>query len=183
MRRCLDQAEQLLRRAHRLATRLCTGPRRYGCCAVRSFRRARQRSDGRRGRALNEQALQFAERALALEPDLAEGYAAKGNVLENLGRWIECKEGLPAEYRTRSEFRHRHQWYARNLSEEGYVDESAVEIKRAVRPGIVGAAYSRQLRCLSYLAGKIPEALVCSIGCWQFNQVLRRPAVLKAWPW
>src|SRR5262249_19170748 len=45
-----------------------------------------------KGRLLNEQALKWAESALTLDPDLAEGYAAKGNVLDNLGRWNESKE-------------------------------------------------------------------------------------------
>ena len=66
-----------------------------------------------KGRALNEQALQWAERALALDPDLAEGYAAKGNVLENLGRWTECKEAYRRSIELDPNFATGHQWYAR----------------------------------------------------------------------
>jgi TolB-like protein/Tfp pilus assembly protein PilF len=128
----LDRAEQLLRRAIALQPDFARADATMGfVLSVRSAELGIDPAAGE-GRALNEQALQWAERALALDPNLAEGYAAKGNVLENLGRWTECKEAYRRSIELDSNFATGHQWYARNLSEEGYIDESLAEMKRAV---------------------------------------------------
>ena len=111
------------------------------------------------GRALNEQALQWAERALALDPDLAEGYAAKGNVLENLGRWTECKEAYRRSIELDPNFATAHQWYARNLSEEGYIDEAMVEMKRAVELDPLAPRILDNYGGYLIWLGKYPEAL------------------------
>jgi tetratricopeptide (TPR) repeat protein len=111
------------------------------------------------GRALNEQALQWAERALALDPDLAEGYAAKGNVLENLGRWTECKEAYRRSIELDPNFATAHQWYARNLSEEGYIDETMVEMKRAVELDPLAPRILDNYGAYLIWVGKYPEAL------------------------
>src|SRR5438034_313538 len=59
-------------------------------------------------------------------------YAAKGNVLDNLGRWTESKEAYRRSIELDSNFATAHQWYARTLSQEGYMDEATAEMKRAV---------------------------------------------------
>ena len=47
---------------------------------------------------------------------------AKGNVLDNLGRWTESKEAYRRSIELDPNFATAHQWYARALSQEGYLD-------------------------------------------------------------
>jgi tetratricopeptide (TPR) repeat protein len=95
----------------------------------------------------------------ATDPDLAEGYAAKGNVLENLGRWTECKEAYRRSIELDPNFATAHQWYARNLSEEGYIDEAMVEMKRAVELDPLAPRILDNYAGYLIWLGKYPEAL------------------------
>jgi len=127
----LERAEQLLQRAIALQPDFARAYAGMGfVLSVRSAERGLDPMVGE-GRSLNEQALQWADRALALDPDLAEGYAAKGNVLDNLGRWTESKKAYHRSIELDPNFATGHQWYARTLSQEGYLDEAMVEIGRA----------------------------------------------------
>jgi Tfp pilus assembly protein PilF len=111
------------------------------------------------GRSLNEQALQWAEKALALDPDLAEGYAAKGDALEILGQWTEAKEAYRRSIELDPNFATAHQWYARTLSEEGYMDEAMVEMKRAVALDPLAPRILDNYATYLIAAGKYTEAL------------------------
>ncbi|MBI2813049.1 MAG: tetratricopeptide repeat protein [Opitutae bacterium] len=108
---------------------------------------------------LGEQALVWADRALTLDPDLAEGYAAKGNALDRLGRWGEAKAAYRRSTELDPNYATGHQWYARSLSQEGYLDEALAEMRRAMEldplaPRILDN-YAAQLQW----AGRNAEAL------------------------
>ena len=119
----------------------------------------------------------------ALDPDLAEGYAAKGNVLENLGRWTECKDAYRRSIELDPNFATAHQWYARNLSEEGYIDEAMVEMKRAVELDPLAPRILDNYGAYLIWLGNIRKPLRSSIRCSPSNPILRRPYALKVWPW
>jgi tetratricopeptide (TPR) repeat protein len=125
--------------------------------SVRSVELGKDPMEGE-GRKLNEQALHWSERALTLDPDLAEGYAAKGNVLENLGRWTECKEAYRRSIELDPNFATAHQWYARNLSEEGYINEATVEMKRAVELDPLAPRILDNYGAYLIWLGRYPEA-------------------------
>jgi len=127
----LRQAEQLLLRAIALQPDFARAQAAMGF--VLSVRSSEENSPAvGDGQALNEQALKWADRALSLDPDLAEGYAAKGDALENLGRWTECKEAYRRSIELDPNYATARQWYARNLAEEGYIEEAMLQLKRAV---------------------------------------------------
>ena len=127
------------------------------------------------GRALNEQALTWAGTCPLPDPGLAEGYAAKGNALENLGRWTECKEAYRRSIELDPNFATARQWYARNLAEEGYIEEAMLQLKRAVDSirwrhvfWIITA------RILSG-CGDTRKPSRSSIGRWRSNPIWRKP--------
>jgi serine/threonine-protein kinase len=75
----------------------------------------------------------LAERAIALDPDLAEGYAARGYVM---ARSSGPAEPIAADFKRAVELRPNsadvHQWYAGFLAREGRYDEAFAEAERAV---------------------------------------------------
>ena len=155
----LDRAEHLLQRAIALQPDFARADAVMGfVLSVRVAERGIDPMAGE-GRALNEQALQWAERALALDPDLAEGYAAKGNALDNLGRWTECKEAYRRSIELDPNFATAHQWYARSLSQEGYLDEAITEMKRAVELDPLAPRILDNYAANLIWAGKFMEAL------------------------
>jgi len=90
---------------------------------------------------------------------LAEGYAAKGNVLDNLGRWTESKEVYRRSIELDPNFATGHQWYARTLSQEGYLDEAMAEMKRAVELDPLAPRILDNYATYLISAGRYREAL------------------------
>jgi TolB-like protein/Tfp pilus assembly protein PilF len=155
----LERAEQLLQRAIALQPDFARAQATMGfVLSVRSVERGDDPMAGE-GRSLNEQALQWAEQALAFDPDLAEGYAAKGNVLDNLGRWTECKQAYRRSIELDPNFATAHQWYARSLSQEGYLDQAMAEMKRAVELDPLAPRILDNYATYLISAGKYTEAL------------------------
>jgi TolB-like protein len=78
-------------------------------------------------------ALAVADRAIALDPDLAEGYAARGIISTHA--WAPA-QGIAADFKRALELRPNsaevHQWYAQFLSREGRNGEALAEAERAV---------------------------------------------------
>jgi eukaryotic-like serine/threonine-protein kinase len=78
-------------------------------------------------------AVAMADRAIALDSDLAEAYAARGRVLTSA--WAPA-EGIAADFKRALELRPNspdvHQWYAAFLSRQDRHDEALAEMERAV---------------------------------------------------
>ena len=78
-------------------------------------------------------AVAMADRAIALDADLAEAYAARGRAMTSA--WAPA-EGIAADFKRALELRPNspdvHQWYANFLSREGRHDEGLAEAERAV---------------------------------------------------
>jgi serine/threonine protein kinase/tetratricopeptide (TPR) repeat protein len=101
-------------------------------------------------------ALAMADRAIALDADLAEAYAARGRALT--AAWAP-PEGISADFKRALELRPNspdvHQWYANFLSREGHHDEALAEVERAVAldplaPGVRSAFSSVALAARRY---------------------------------
>jgi serine/threonine-protein kinase len=101
-------------------------------------------------------ALAMADRAIALDADLAEAYAARGRALT--AAWAP-PEGISADFKRALELRPNspdvHQWYAKFLSREGHHDEALAEVERAVAldplaPGVRSAFSSVALAARRY---------------------------------
>jgi eukaryotic-like serine/threonine-protein kinase len=78
-------------------------------------------------------ALAVAERAVALDSDLAEGHAARGIVMTHA--WAPA-QAISVDFKRALELRPNsaevHQWYAQFLSREGRTEEALAEAERAV---------------------------------------------------
>jgi eukaryotic-like serine/threonine-protein kinase len=78
-------------------------------------------------------AVAAADRAIALDSDLAEGYAARGRAMTSA--WAPA-EGISVDFKRALELRLNsadvHQWHARFLSRQGRYDDALAEIERAV---------------------------------------------------
>jgi serine/threonine-protein kinase len=78
-------------------------------------------------------ALDMADRATALDPDLAEGYATRGLTLTRA--WAPAEQ-IAGDFKRALELRPNsadvHQWYSHFLSRERHRDESLAEAERAV---------------------------------------------------
>jgi TolB-like protein len=101
-------------------------------------------------------ALAMADRAIALDADLAEAYAARGRALT--AAWAP-PEVISADFKRALELRPNspdvHQWYANFLSREGHHDEALAEVERAVAldplaPGVRSAFSSVALAARRY---------------------------------
>jgi TolB-like protein/tetratricopeptide (TPR) repeat protein len=101
-------------------------------------------------------AVAMADRAIALDADLAEAYAARGRALT--AAWAPA-EGISADFKRALELRPNspdvHQWYANFLSREGRHDEALAEVERAVAldplaPGVRSAFSSVALAARRY---------------------------------
>src|SRR5256712_150917 len=78
-------------------------------------------------------AVAMANRAIVLDSDLAEGYAARGRAM--MGAWAPA-QGIAADFKRALELRPNspdvHQWYAGFLARQGRYDEGLAEAERAV---------------------------------------------------
>jgi TolB-like protein/Tfp pilus assembly protein PilF len=78
-------------------------------------------------------AVAMANRAIALAPDLAEGFAARGRAM--MGAWAPA-QGIAADFKRALELRPNspdvHQWYGGYQAREGRYDEGLAEAARAV---------------------------------------------------
>jgi eukaryotic-like serine/threonine-protein kinase len=101
-------------------------------------------------------AVAMADRAIALDADLAEAYAARGTVMTRA--WAPA-EGIAVDFKRALELRPNspdgHQWYAIFLSRQGRYDEARTEVERAVAldplaPGVRIAVSSVALAARRY---------------------------------
>src|SRR2546427_250062 len=78
-------------------------------------------------------AVAMANRAIVLDSDLAEGYAARGRA--TMGAWAPA-QGIAVDFKRALELRPNspdvHQWYAGFLARQGRYDEGLAEAERAV---------------------------------------------------
>ena len=99
------------------------------------------------------------ERALALDPTLAEAYPAAGAKLHWTGRIGEAGQQFKKAIALNPNYALAHHWYSLVLEGQGRLDEAMAEIEQAIQldPLSVAALSTRHRFLL--MAGRIPEAL------------------------
>lgn len=85
-----------------------------------------------RGVDLLPQAREKARRALEIDPRLAEGHAALGNIAWHDFDWATGESELRRAIELRPDYATAHQWLAELLAETGRFDEARAEIGRAI---------------------------------------------------
>ncbi|MDQ6831695.1 MAG: FlgO family outer membrane protein, partial [Gemmatimonadota bacterium] len=76
-------------------------------------------------------AMNAADRAIALDSTLAEGYAARGNLQDAAWRWADAERDLRRAISLRPNYAQAHQWLGENLMVNDRIGESVTELKRA----------------------------------------------------
>ena len=77
------------------------------------------------------QAKAYAERALAIEPDLAEPHATLGSVYNNMRLWADAEREHKRAIELNPNYPTAYHWYSIFLKDVGRYDEAAAAIKRA----------------------------------------------------
>ncbi|MBC7369158.1 MAG: tetratricopeptide repeat protein, partial [Undibacterium sp.] len=99
------------------------------------------------------------ERALALDPTLAEAYPSAGAVLHWTGHLAESEQVFKKAIALNPNHALAHHWYSLVLESQGRLDEALKEIERAIQIDPLSvAALSTRFRFLAML-GRISEAL------------------------
>ena len=80
----------------------------------------------------NAQAGQAAERAIALDPNLAEAHASLGYVQKNRFEWVAAEASFKRAIQLKPNYSSAHHFYANLLTQLGRQAEALAEIKRAV---------------------------------------------------
>ncbi|MEP6692387.1 MAG: protein kinase [Gemmatimonadaceae bacterium] len=76
-------------------------------------------------------ALLAADHAIALDSTFAEGYAARGNLRNQMWRWLDAERDLRRAIALRPNYAPAHQWLGDNLVVNGRAAEAVAEFKRA----------------------------------------------------
>ncbi len=101
-----------------------------------------------------------AERALALDPDLAEAHAALGEVLFVYARdWPGAKREAKRALELNPSDSRAHELYGRYLQVMGQMDEAVAEMKRARELDPLSMVSNRDLGIILYLARRYDEAI------------------------
>jgi len=102
------------------------------------------------------------DRALALDPMLAEAYPAAGGVLHWSGRLGEAEQVYQKAIALNPNYALAHHWYSLVLEEQGRLDEALAEIELAIRlDPLSAAALSTRHRYL-FMAGRFSESLAAA---------------------
>jgi len=73
----------------------------------------------------------FAQRALQLDPSLAEGHTSLAYAYHNLWQWEEAEAEFKHSIALNPSYATTHHWYSLHLNDTGRFDEAQTEIKRA----------------------------------------------------
>ncbi len=104
-------------------------------------------------------ALRAVDRAIALDSNLAAGYAARGNLLNFAWRWEEAGSDLERAVRLDPQNATAHQWLGENLLIRGRVQPAVEELAQAVRLDPVSPTITGSYAGALALAGSRQEAV------------------------
>jgi TolB-like protein/Flp pilus assembly protein TadD len=99
-----------------------------------------------------------AERALAIDPALAEAHAALAQVKYIDGDWGGAEEGLRESIALNPNYANAHLWYALNLSGMGRHEEALREINRALELDPLSLPINANVAFVLFLAHRYDEA-------------------------
>jgi serine/threonine-protein kinase len=103
--------------------------------------------------------LEAADRAIAIDTALAEGYAARGNLLNGMWRWSDARNDLRRAIALRPSYATAHQWYGENLLLNGQVADAVRELGRATELDPVSPIVSGSYALALGIAGRNQEAV------------------------
>ena len=100
-----------------------------------------------------------AERAIALDSSLADGYAARGNLLNAGWRWADAERDFRTALRLAPNHALAHQWYGENLLLNGRLDEALAHLRRATELDPVSPVVSASYAVALGVAGHSDSAI------------------------
>ena len=107
-----------------------------------------------------QRAKESATRAVATDPELAEGHASLGFVRLHFDRdWADAERELRKAILLRPTNQVAHRWYAYSLSAMGRHDEAVVEIERARDISPQSAVIATAVANVLFLAGRYDDAI------------------------
>jgi TolB-like protein/tetratricopeptide (TPR) repeat protein len=100
-----------------------------------------------------------AQRALVLDPNLAEAHAALGSILQEQLRWEEARTELVRAIDLQPGYAPARHWYALLLTGRGEFDEAIRQMRQAVDQDPLSVALRGALGFIYYMQGDFPTAL------------------------
>ena len=101
-----------------------------------------------------------AQRAVDIDPSLAEGYTSRAFVkLEYGWDWLSAEKDFQKALELNPQYPTAHQWYASYLVQMGKFDRAMKEIEKAHELDPLSPIISSNLGFYSYLNGKYDEAI------------------------
>jgi eukaryotic-like serine/threonine-protein kinase len=104
-------------------------------------------------------AVEFADKALSLNPQLAEAHAAKGYYFYLTWNWQKAEEELSQALNYDDKYSPAHQWYSSILAQKHSFEEALREAQRAKELEPNSAIVSSHVSYISYLAGDFQRAI------------------------
>jgi eukaryotic-like serine/threonine-protein kinase len=104
-------------------------------------------------------AREAANRALALDPTLAEAYASRGFVEHAEFRWADAESDFRRAIDLNPNYATAHHWYANYLSQSGRFGEAVSEIERAQQLDPLSIGINTAFGAVLYLARRYDEAI------------------------
>ncbi|MCA1814987.1 MAG: tetratricopeptide repeat protein [Acidobacteria bacterium] len=99
-----------------------------------------------------------AERALAIDPTLAEAHASLAQVEYISGDWAGAEDGLRHSIELNPNYANAHHWYALNLASLGRDDEALREINRALELDPLSLPINTNVAFVLFMARRYDEA-------------------------
>jgi TolB-like protein/Flp pilus assembly protein TadD len=100
-----------------------------------------------------------ADKAISLDTALAEGYAARGNILNGSWKWADARRDLEHAIALRPSYGTAHQWYGENLLLNGRVSEAVRELAQATELDPVSPIVNGSYALALGIAGRAPDAI------------------------
>ena len=104
-------------------------------------------------------AAEFADKALSLNPQLAEAHAAKGYYLYQKWDWKKAEEEFLQALNHDDKYSPAHQWYSSILAQAHNFEEALRQARRAKELEPNSAIVSSHVSWISYLAGDYQQAI------------------------
>ncbi len=104
-------------------------------------------------------AMEYADQALRLNPQLTEAHAAKGYYYYLTWDWKKAEEELLQALNNDDKYSPAHQWYSSILAQKHNFEEALREVRRAKELEPNSAIVSSHVSWISYLAGDYQQAI------------------------
>lgn len=114
-------------------------------------------------------AIEFANKALALNPQLAEAHAAKGYYYYLTWDWTKAEEELLQALNSDDKYSPAHQWYSSILAQKQNFEEAMKQAARAKELEPNSAIVVSHLSWISFLSQDFPRAILAAKETLKFD--------------